>query len=233
MKKTLLLFIILLLTGCRAQYNLKLNFNGTVIEDGSVYINTNLLGKEGYSNDAKEFLDEIASQNNFSNYISKKKIIESDYVGYSFSHKYKDIKFYSNNSPVVRTLFGGLSVKTIDHYTILKTYGRNKMSDYHNLKKDTPTIVENISVSITLPYRVVKHNATRVDTTSNTYTWVFNGNTCYDIDLEYRDNELYSMDLLNLLKFVGWYVYVTIALVIAGLIVILKIKSLSNIRNKI
>lgn len=233
MKKTLILIFLLLLTGCKAKYDLKLNFDGTIAESGTIYINSNLLGKNGYPAETDEFLKQVASEYGFSNYRSKRSFNDSNYFGYHFSHKYSNINYYLSQSPAIKNLFGRLSVEEKEHYVIFKTSGGNKISTYHDLKKDTPTVVENISISITLPYKVVKHNATRVDNSTNTYTWIFNGTSNGDIDLEYRDNEIYTIDILNLFKFISWYIYAIVLLVIVGLIVYFNARNQSKFRNRI
>lgn len=233
MKKILILVLLLFLTGCKARYDLRLDFDGTINESGTVYIDSNLLGKEDRPDDYKEFLDEIALQYKFSGYRSKKAFQSGGYFGYSFSTKYSNNRAYINQSPAINILFGGLLIKENNNYVVWQTTGANKISKYHNLKKDTPTVVESININITLPYRVVKHNADRVDSETNTYTWVLNGSSDKGIDLEFRNNELYSYNALDLYSFIGWYIYFIVIAIILAIVVFVSIRSNSKHANRV
>ena len=233
-KKIFVLLILLLLTGCKAKYNLQINFGGNIIETGAIYFNSNLLGKGNYPSDYKEFLKKASEDYYFSS-INKKIPFNSDnYFGYNFYKRYHNVNYYSQ-SPAILALFNGLSVTKNDHYIKWQTNGNNKIADYHNLTADIPTIVEGIEINISLPFKVVKHNASSFNATTNTYTWTFNGNTnaAKGINLEYYDNEIFTYDPIYLFKFVSPYVYITIVLVIIVLIIISTVKSRARYRNRI
>ena len=70
-KKIFILLLLLLLTGCKANYNLQFNFGGSVIESGKVYFDSSLKGKNGYSTNTNDFLVQILQENDASNYKTK------------------------------------------------------------------------------------------------------------------------------------------------------------------
>jgi len=233
-KKILFLLILLLLTGCKANYNLKINFGGNVVETGTIYLNSNLLGKGKYPSEYKEFLNQISNDYYLNNYRKKFSFNKNGYFGYNIYSRYHNVTSYANQSPAIKALFTGLITDKSDHYVVLKTTEENKISNYHNVIGDIQTIVEAIEINISLPYRVVKHNATNVDTNTNTYTWKFYSNTTNKgINLEYRDNELFTYNPVFLLEFVSPYIYITVALAIILLIIISAFRSRARYVDKL
>ena len=233
-KKLFILLVLLFLTGCKANYNLQINFSGNYVESGTIYFNKDLLGKGNFPSDEKEFLKEIGQQYRFDWLKSKKYFSVGNYFGYEFSHVYKNYNNYSHNSPVFRNIFGGLSIVENDHYVKMNT-ANNYISNFQNKSGDISTIVEGVEISITLPYKVVDHNANSVNAETNTYKWILNGNSSNDknIKLSYRDNELYTYNPIYLVRFVEIQIWIFISLVVLLLIVLASIKAKSRSVNKI
>ncbi len=234
-KKIFILLALVLLTGCKAKYNLQINFGGNYIETGSISFNSTLLGKGGYSTKYLEFLSQAGKNYNFSWITKKLPFNNGNYFGYDFYQRYPNSSKYSNQSPALNAIFNGLSVDEEDHYVKLNTRGYNETANYHKPSGDFPTTVEGVEINLSLPYKVVKHNASSVDTETNTYTWNFNSSTpgTKVINLEYRSNELYTYNPAYLLKFVSPYVYITIILVIVAIFVISSIRTRAKFRNRI
>ena len=234
-KKIIILLFLLLLTGCKARYNLQINFGGNYVETGTVSFNSSLLGKGGYSSKDSEFLNQLGKKYNF-NWITKKlRFNNGNYFGYDFYQRYRNVSSYSNQSPALKSIFNSVSIDDNNHYVKLNTRGFNNTSKYHNPTSDFPTIVEGIEVNITLPYKVVRNNANSVNTETNTYTWIFNSSTpdTKGINLEYQDNVLYTYNPVYLFKFVSPYVYISILLILIALIVISSVRTKARFRNRI
>ncbi len=232
-KKIVFLLILLLLTGCKAKYSLKINFGGGVTESGIIYLDKNLLGQLGNASNSEKFLENVANDYNFSNYKTKVKFNDDRYIGYKFYHQYHDISAISIQTPAIKTLFDGLLVNKNDHYVILKTKGSNKINDYINKIADAGVTVEEIEISISLPYRVFKSNATKIDTKTNTYTWRFNATSQNDINLEYRDNQYFTDDFLLLARYVSMYIYVLIFVMLLILLIFIYSKCKHKYKNRI
>ena len=234
-KKIFILLILILLTGCKAKYNLQINFGGNYIESGTIYFNSSLLGRGGYSNNYTEFLNEAAKNYNFNWILKKIPFNNGEYFGYDFYERYSNSSKYSNNSPALKAIFNGLSVEENDNYVKLNTKGYNGTLNFHAPDSDFSTIVETIEINISLPYKVVKHNANSVNADTNTYTWIFDSHTDYNkkINLEYMSNEVYTSNPVYLFKFVSPYVYLAILLVIIILIIISSIRTRARFRNRI
>ncbi len=234
-KKIFILLILVLLTGCKAKYNLQINFGGNYIETGTVSFNSTLLGKGGYSSKYLEFLSQAGKDYNFSWITKKLPFNNGNYFGYDFYQRYPNASRYSNQSPALKAIFNSLSIEEEDNYVKLHTRGFNATSSYHKPSGDFPTTVEGIEINVALPYKVVKHNATSVDANTNTYTWTFNSSTpdTKGIILEYRSNELYTKNPAYLFKFVSPYIYITAILIIVILFVASSIKTRARFRNRI
>ena len=232
-KKIFILLILLLLTGCKAQYNLQINFGGNVIETSNIYLNSNLVGRGGYSSDRKEFLDQVAE--NYKFYVLKKKLKfdEGGYLGYKTYQRYRNLELFADRSPAISNLYDGLSVTESDNLVVIKSVGSNKISEYHNLTGDIPSVVEKVEISISLPYKVVRNNANHVDADTNTYTWDFSADKFGEIDLEYLSNELFTTNPTYLFRFVSPYIYITAGLILIVLIVFLSVKNKFRLANKI
>ena len=233
-KKILFLLILILLTGCKADYNLKINLGGNVIESGSIYIDAALLGKGDNSSDYKVFLDELLEKYGASAYRTKFKFKQTNYVGVRFNHRYTSISGYTNQTPAIPLLYNFVSDQNEEGHVKINSASKSKIGEYHNLIGDIPTRVEGIEVSITLPYKVTKHNAARVDSLNNEYIWILTPGMANDqIVLEYNENQLYSNNPLDLLRFVDIYIYIMIALVLIIAIGIAMIKSKITYMNRL
>lgn len=233
-KKILFLFLVLLLTGCKADYNLKINLGGNVIESGSIYIESSLLGKGNNSSDYNVFLEDLLKKSGADVYRTTMKIKKSNYVGVLFYHRYNSLSGYTNLTPAIRLLYDSVYDTNTNGYVQIHSSDKSKISEYHNPTSDVPSRVEGFEISISLPYKVVKNNATKVDSVNNTYTWVLlPGMSNDNIILEYRENEFYTTNPLYLARFVDLYIYIAIALVLIILLVIAMIKSKLPYVNKL
>ena len=224
-----------MLTGCKAKYNLQINFGGNFVETGTVYFNSNLLGKGDFPTNRGDFLDKLVEKYDFEWINKKVSFDEGNYFGYKFYHRYPNAGAYGGRSPALKTIFNSISVEENNHYVKLNSLGYNNTSSYHQPTADVPTTIEEIEINISLPYRVVKHNASYVDADTNTYTWTFNSQTpnTTSINLEYRNNELYTYNPAYLLKFVSPYVYIALILIIVILVIAANARTKSRLRNRI
>lgn len=233
-KKILILLLILLLTGCKADYNLKINFGGNVVESGSIYIDSNLLGKGTNPSNYDEYLNQQLKKYGAEVYRTKIKFKSGNYMGFHFYHRYNNVSGYADQTFVTNILYDYIRSENNNGYVTLHSAEKSKLSEFHNLTSDIPTRVEGIEVSISLPYKVVKNNATRVDLDNNEYTWTLTPGMASDnIILEYRENQLYTTNPLYLARFVSVYVYIFIGLILLTLIAIAIIRSKLSYMNKL
>ena len=231
-KKLFILLGILLLTGCKANYHLQINLGGNVIETSSIYLNSSMLGRDEYPSDSDEFLDQIAEEHGFK-FMKKIKFEEGAYLGYKTYRRYGSVSSYVNQSPAITVLYNNLTVTKENNHVILKSDGDNKIPTYHNPTGDIPTTVERIEISITLPYKVLNHNANSSNSENNTYTWVFDPSDAREFLLEYTTDELYTSNPTYLFQFVSPYVYISAFLVIIILIVLIVARNKYVLANKI
>ena len=233
-RKLIILFILLLLTGCKAKYNLQINFGGNVIESGKIYFDSSLLGKGEYPSNSNDFLKKMGTDYRFSWIKKKLPFKENSYFGYNFYQRYHNGISYANQSPAIKVLFNKLSVTEDNHHVKWSTEGTNKISDYHHLNNDVSTNVEVIEISISLPFKVINNNANVINKDTNTYTWRFYPNIeNKNIVLEYLDNELFTYNPAYLFNYVSIYVYIMLFLLIIVLIVAVALKSKADGRNRL
>ncbi len=233
-KKIIVLFILLLLTGCKAKYGLQINFGGSVIETGNILIDKNLVGLGGTSNNTDIFLEDLLEKYGATKYRLKTKINETNYIGYKFYHRYNNLEYYSNQSPAINLLYDYVNYSSLDGFSTIQSSDKSKIDTYNSTASDVPTKVEEINISIALPYKVIENNATTIDRENNIYTWVIvPGAESEKIKLSYRDSELFTNNPLYLARYVSPYIYIVVLIAVVAIIVIIVIKGKMRYINKL
>lgn len=174
---TLLLILTLSLTGCSATYNININNNNITEEliinnyDNSTW--NNKVGNETY----KEIINQTYKtpipvlnytpgifENNFElegyDYYTKNLINTSNNYGLKLSYKFnKDNYKYST---IVNNTYNIFDINNSKNNTVINVYGDENIFE-------TYTMLEEIKINVTLPYKVIYHNSDTVS--NNTYTW--------------------------------------------------------------
>lgn len=174
MKKILILFCILLLTGCTANYNVDIDENLRVLES------TKIVGSEElYSayyktsrNKVLKGLLEIYStdleKNNYEYHLVKG---ENPYI--NLKKSYDNISNYLNNSLLFNDYFDKIDYNKNGNIIKIETIGFNP-----NVLDDPERFyVNNLDIAIKCAYKVVNHNANKVDERTNTYHFIMDENT--------------------------------------------------------
>ncbi len=235
-KIILLLIMVLLLTGCQAEYNLKINFNGTVSENLSFMVSQSVLRFDDMGDSPQDFTDSFAKIINAKSgsgeyHISK--IINDDTMGFIASKNYKDLKRYIMYSSFVSYLFDDMKTTTNGTHIILESIGSFKNSSINCEWCGYPKL-DNSYMAISLPYRVVKSNASRVDSSTNTYYWTLKYNEHPDsIYLEYDKALLYSYNILAWLPYLNYYLVGLVSILIIIAIVLWYFYRKQNKNNEI
>lgn len=186
MKKLLLLVISLLLfTGCKVDYNLTINNDGTVKEDI-------------YMTGTKEFFDVYykSSKINIINMmldIDKDSLINNSYkyevvdnaTPYVYASKsFYNISDYSNKTIFFKQYFDGIVAQNNNGIITFKTSG------FKPIDPDDPSRydIKDTYINIKVPYKVIEHNALKVK--NNVYTWsIKNSTSDFNIKLVYDSSE--------------------------------------------
>ena len=215
LKKSLLLIIILLLSGCSVEYNLVINKDLTINESVTAKeeekVLRTLTGLD--SNEAVNALYEKFNREGLNSTLSSKEndgnIIATvrarfntleDYASNFTSDLYKEVNVTKKDDIVTLT---------IDQTAPFTSEGRNVL------------VYDNITVNITVPFTVTDHNADSVK--KNTYTWIINKDgESKDIMISYDENSYNNSIKItigkNSFNFKYSYIAILIILLIIGMI---------------
>ena len=190
-KKLLLIICILLITGCKVEYNLIINDNVNIEEQVlmtgtdeffEVYYKSSKLNIVNMIFDSER--KELLSKNNY-NY----QVIEDNTPYVKATKKYNNIKDYTNNSIFIKPYFENVNVNEIDGIITL---------NINNYMPVSPDEIERFYISgcvinIKLDYQVIESNAMKYDKKTNTYSWYINEETDnFNIKLSYDTNKIYE-----------------------------------------
>lgn len=171
MKKiTILLLLVILLTGCSAEVNIIINDTGI---NETVTINDT--STSSYYNYVPVFYEDIFSdiepdvKNEGVSYYNKN--VTQDVSGYKINYSYKYTVDEYKRARSVKTSFQSFNIREskVDEEIVISTStgGIKYFDKYTNL--------DSVKINITPSYKVLENNADYVN--GNVYTWVFTKNT--------------------------------------------------------
>lgn len=156
MKIIVLVFVVILLTGCTGNYNININNDLSVDENAELYVKTKNI------NDLNSLLSENINKKDYS-----LEIVSNGTTKVKYYKKYSSIEEYISSSILYNELFD------------LKKYLKNKKSIYfvasslldNNEGESTSNnpIINNVKVTITSTYDMIESNADEID--GNKYIW--------------------------------------------------------------
>lgn len=166
MKKRIivLLFGVLLLTGCTADYNLEID-NNLLKEEITGMVSKNELNEN--NSEAPNTVSSLINEEQYpfanSNEIYDKKLNEDgNNINYKYSFNYDMTNF--DKSSLINTCFENHEIVDLGNYYSIKLSG-----EFYCL------YAKNINVNVTSNLNVISNNAKKVK--DNTYTWVINKDT--------------------------------------------------------
>lgn len=219
MKKILLAFLIFLVTGCTAQYNLtidksKITENVTVALPKSTVTDDQLQpylqnGNKVYpaSTDSAIYKSDLTEDSD--NY----------YLSYEYSHAYDMF----NQSMFAKKCYQEVNLKNNEETIFLST-----SNQFNCIKMEDGAYLDNVDVNITTKLKVKSHNADKVN--GNTYTWNINESNYQNkpINLEIKQ----PVSIEKIIKEETNYRFVIIILIIVILLsitfIVVKKKSKNN-----
>ena len=179
--KLLFLIGITFLTGCQANYNVKIGLNGQVVEEATLIEDKDALMDAFTKDKFNQYVDDYLKQVGLNTKLRQKKVlIQDSTAGVNLSKSYRDIQQYINESKAINYLFKKINVEKKGNKTLINSVE----SDYDviYLEDDDEYNFTNSQLSIALPYMVISSNANAVDQQKNIYTW--------NIDDEFNGIEL-------------------------------------------
>lgn len=243
-KKIVLLLLCLLFTGCKIEYNLKINNDNSYTEriDLLKYFENNDYVEEYYPGgpelniasilreDAREYLGKLG----FNNY-SLEDISAPDYEGVRVKRNYEDHNVFGYNM-AIKKLYEELSVTEENGIITLEAKGYNP-KPIERKYEEIGMEIHNTVFTIELPFKVIENNADDVDSADNIYKWYVDENTTTkDILLKYDVNDIYELNL----KTIGTKINMNIIYIVLGILILgfigwlgyLYIKKIYENRNK-
>lgn len=211
MKKKFKLLVILigslLLTGCTFQYNVK------IMLDGKVNESANLFDGETTAESKKEFLsvvDENLKLVNF-NTDSKKLIYDNNFIGINLQKGYSNIKNYARQSKAIPYLFTSIVVN--EESKIVEIESVPTQYDIIQQENNGSYNYVNSEITLTLPFKVISSNASKVDVENNKYIWVVDENF-KEIKISYDKSKYYTNNIFKLSSYMTIDIWLTLLLII-------------------
>lgn len=225
MKKYFLLLLILLCFGCTANYNLKINEDLSVeesitgLEDDEFYSKYYNSSKSRVVNFVMATKEDYLNEQNY----NIKETSDGELYGATVSKTYSSIEDFYNNSNAYRQYYKSWKIENSDDIITISLEDKlekngNSLDRY---------MVDDGTVSITLPFKVIENNAEKYDKKSNTYTWNVNSSDDKDILIKFDSKKLISSQY----DFIYPIIIIFIVLVILFLI-LMFIKKYKH-RNKL
>ncbi len=242
--KILIVILCLLLSGCKIDYSLKITNKNEFVEkvDLSKYFpdgdptSKDELGENNFNfidmlrNDAYGYLSKIG----YSNY--KMTNIESNkYQGIRVNRTYPSPTSYNYNL-LIKNLYDEFSVVDNDGIITINAKGLNRAKVEERYEMLSMNI-DNSSIVIELPYKVLENNADIVDKSQNIYTWYIDKDTEEkEILLKYDVNDVYALNMKTVgTKINMTIVYIVLAflvLIVLGYLIYAYVKRVYENRNK-
>lgn len=241
--KFLIVLLCLILTGCRIDYNLKITDKNKFVEKTDImayFPNGNSIsnepGEEGYDiaevlrSDAREYLNTLS----YSGY-NLINIESTNYKGVRVSRTFDGAVSYNYNM-LVKNLYDEFSVDLSDDIVTISAKGLNR-EKVESRYEMMGMVLDNSSINIELPYKVLENNADEIDKNKNIYTWNIDKNTTEkDILLKYDSSNVYALNMKTIGTKVNmtvvYVILVFLIIIIVGYFVYSYIKRIYENRNK-
>lgn len=234
MKKIIMIFMILLLSGCSVNYKLKIN-NDLSLEENilvttnasyfeslgpveSVYINTIDLGMadKGYN------YIHVADKGNYGVNATKNFTSLDDFKSSSNSYKeiYDDIEIIQENNIV--------TINSVGNFKTEKFISQSEDDSSDDLS------ITNSYIAIEIPFEVLNSNADRVSKQDNIYYWDIDNNITKDktIQISFDTNKKF-ISIKKILNNMGYTFFTIIAIIVIAIVSYNKIKTKHIGNNKI
>ena len=190
MKKILILFGCLLLTGCNVKYNIKNDENLNVIESVNIKGDEDLYNayyKTSRNKVLKKILDIYVDDLQNNNYEYKLTKGEDPFV--ELKRNYDSVEGYLNSSQLFNNYFDKIDYSKNGKIIKIETIGFNP-----NVLDDPGRFyVHNLDIAVTCAYKVINHNASYVDEDNNKYHFIMSDKTeDFKIILEFDSSKRFN-----------------------------------------
>lgn len=218
-KVLMLLLLTVLVSGCTANYDVKINLDGSVKENVELLEVKERILPDFTNKKFKDYVKEYINLNELNQTVKDYELLNnSETAGIFVKREYNDIYQYVNTSPAIPFVFKKVKIRTKDEMIILKSVETGYDLVYE--ENDGVLNYTNSTITLSLPYEVISSNADHIDEETNMYTWDFDQD--FDgIEIKYNPNKKYTNDLLKLLKYATSGTYLIIALIVIVALIVL------------
>lgn len=213
MKKILLiLFSVFIITGCTAHYELKIN-DDLSIEETIIGLESDEFYNNYFNSSKERVVDFVmATQMDYlkENKYDIKNITKDLMYGSKVTKKYANLDEFHSNSIAYKQFYKSFNLTDKDG--IIEINLSDKMGK--NAQDPTRYVIDEGTVNIIVPFKVLEHNADNVDLSNNKYTWYVNSSndkTIYiklDSNKKANNGDLYI--ILGSLLLIGLLTYIII-----------------------
>lgn len=220
-KVLILVSLTILVSGCTANYDVKISLDGSVKENIELTEDKNRLLKDFTKKKFEEYIDDYIELNDLNGKIEDyKMLINKSTAGITTKKKYNDIYEYVYTSPAIPFVFEKVKIREKDEMIILKSFE----TGYEIVYKDNDGVLNytNSTITLALPYEVVSSNADQVDLETNVYTWDLDEDF-EGIEIKYNPNKKYTNDFIKLLKYATSGTYLIIAVIVLAAVSVIAI----------
>ena len=231
-KLIVIIFILILFTGCNANYSVNIRSDGKVEEKLTMSFDTNLIEADDKN---KFILDQIKNRrdNNMLVDYSIKKDIKSNKSTITAKRIYKSLSDYIEKSEFLPILFEKTSY--IDDYGIkgLQTTGEFYYDNIFDMSvSDEPTF-DNIDIKVHSQFKLLENNASSIDS-DNTMHWNINSeNKIFSLNFKYNNSKRYDISIKDYLKENYMSIIVLVILIVSVGIFIRFVIKQNKLTNKI
>lgn len=218
MKKIILVFIVLLLSGCSLDYELEVNKDLSLIETINIIepksnISAYLFDVEGYVNENVEYFSSQQENNRYNIYNGSN---ETRAIGTATAN-YKNFDDYCEINTLKDNFFSHCEID--EQGSIITINLVSALSNDYFLSTDmVEALFSNAYFKIVVPYKVTYNNADSVDLEKSIYTWKYTADNhlkdisiTFDTAYEAQNPVNYSMYILGGIILVviisGIYIY--------------------------
>lgn len=226
MKKILILFMILLLSGCSINYKLKIN------EDLSLEENINITNNASYF----ESLGPVESvyKNTVDLGMKDKEyrytyINEKNSYGVNATRKYSSLEDFKEKATSYKELYDDFEITKDGAKVIINSIGNLKTEKFVSSSEDSASDnfeFSNSYISIEVPFKVTYNNADRVAEQDNIYYWNIDNNITKDKNIKISFDT--SKKFISIKKFLNNIGYTFLLIIAIILIVIISYNKMKN-----
>ncbi len=228
-KSFILIGLIILVSGCTADYNITIDSKERVTEKLIIHFNNNEITDSNIS----EHIDNRINSYDTNNYSIEKNIGKQK-SNVALIRTYNSLEDYRNNSELYKEAFEDIAILSSYDYNGMQTIGEYRKERLFGNGIDLEPLFNDISINVKLYNNLVENNANNCNINTNVCTWKLNNEIDkFYLQFKYNNSKRYDIIIKEYLKN-NWFGLVIVTILIIGAVIITTIiKKRDNLSNKI